>query len=161
MKIILKEYGIKDKIVYVADSFEGMPKPDTKKFPGDSGDMHHTFEHLKVSLEEVKNNFKMYGVLDERVQFIKGFFEDTMRNLDIRNLSLLRMDADMYGSTWVVLENLYHKLSGGGYLIVDDYNLNGAHQAVDDYRHLKNIQEPIMPIDGFGVYWRRFRAGSL
>ena len=155
MRIILKKYGIKNKMVYVADSFQGLPEPDVKRFPVDAGDKHHTVDYLKISLEEVKNNFKLYGVLDEQVKFIKGYFEDTMKILPIEKISMLRMDGDMYGSTWVVLENLYEKLSVGGFLTVDDYDLKGAQKATDDFRKLKNIKEPIIAIDGSGTYWKK------
>ena len=33
MRAILAAYAIEDRKVYVADSFEGMPKPDVEKFP--------------------------------------------------------------------------------------------------------------------------------
>lgn len=155
MRFILQKYSIKDKIVYVADSFEGLPKPNVEEFPQDYGDKHYTRDDAKVSLEEVKNNFKKYGVFDEQVKFIKGFFEDTMRNSSIEKLSLLRLDGDMYGSTWVVLENLYDKLSLNGYLIIDDYTLKGAYKAVLDFRKMKNIQRSIMPIDGYSIYWKK------
>jgi len=155
MRIILKKYGIKDKIIHVADSFEGIPKPNPEKFPEDSGDIHHTFQELKVSLNEVKNNFKMYGVLDNQVHFIKGFFENTMKTAPIEKLSLLRLDGDMYSSTWVVLENLYDKLSSGGYLIIDDYGLKGCKKAIDDFRLQNNITEPMQQIEADGIFWKK------
>jgi len=155
MRIILKKYGIMDKIVFVADSFEGLPKPNPEMFPEDSGDNLHTFQELKVSLNEVKNNFKMYGVLDAQVQFIKGFFENTMKTAPVEKLSLLRLDGDMYSSTWAVLENLYDKLSSGGYLIVDDYSLKGCKKAIDDFRLQNNITEPLQQIDSYGIFWKK------
>jgi len=155
MRIILKTYGIKNKIVYVADSFEGVPKPNVDKFPADKGSDLHTYDELKIGLEEVKSNFKMYDVLDEQIKFIEGFFENTMKNTPIEKLSLLRLDGDMYGATWAVLENLYEKLSVGGYLIIDDYILEPCQNAIHDFRKLKKIKEPIMPVDGSGVYWKK------
>jgi len=155
MRIILKKYGIKNKIVYAADSFEGLPKPNVNKFSADRGDDLYTYKELKIGLDEVKRNFEIYGVLDKQVKFIKGFFEDTMKNTPIEKLSLLRLDGDMYGSTWGVLENLYEKLSVGGYLIVDDFRLGACQKAIHDFRKLKNIQESIMLIDGSGAYWKK------
>lgn len=155
IKLILKKYGIKDKLVFVADSFEGLPKPNVDRFPEDEGDDLFTYDALKISLDEVKKNFQIYGALDDQVKFIKGFFEDTMKNITTNNFSLIRLDGDMYGSTWSVLENLYEKLSSGGYLIVDDYRLGACKKAIHDFRKLKNIQEPIIPIDGSGVYWKK------
>ena len=107
-KMYFDIYGMNKK-VYVADSFEGLPKPDTEKYPQDIGDEHFKQDFLKVSLEEVKHNFKSYRCLDSNVFFIKGWFSDTLKNIDI-DISLLRFDGDMYGSTMDVLNNLYEKV---------------------------------------------------
>ncbi|MCX6702724.1 MAG: hypothetical protein NTW60_02560, partial [Candidatus Wolfebacteria bacterium] len=61
---VLKAYNIKDRKVFVADSFEGLPKPEYKE---DEGDNHSLQDILKVSLEKVKNNFRRYDLLDDRV----------------------------------------------------------------------------------------------
>ncbi len=47
-----------DKIVYVADSFSGVPPPDSDKYPLDKGDYHHALPFLSVPQEEVENNFR-------------------------------------------------------------------------------------------------------
>jgi len=154
MRLILKEYGIQNKIVYSADSFEGLPKPDPK-YSVDEYDKHHTYENLKVSLEEVKNNFKLYGVLDDNVKFLKGWFKDTLKDPPFEKLSILRLDGDMYSSTWDSLTNLYDKLSVGGYLVIDDYWLLGCYAAVKDFRKKNNINEKILRIDQFGAFWKK------
>lgn len=155
MRLILKKYGVNDKIVYVADSFEGLPKPDPVKYPHDTNDMHHIIDVLKVSVEEVQNNFKTFGVLDDQVKFLKGWFKDTLKHTPIEKLSILRLDGDMYESTWDVLTNLYHKLSIGGYVIIDDYALAACHAAVDEFRSQNNIVEPIEYFDAGNVYWKK------
>ena len=156
MRMLLKEYGISDKIVYVADSFEGLPKPDPIKYPKDEGDIHYTFDFARVSLENVQNNFKSYDLLDEQVRFLKGWFKDTTKNPPFDKLSILRLDGDMYSSTWEVLENLYDKLSIGGYLIIDDYGaIPNCRQAVNDFRSQRNIHEPIEQIDWTGIFWKK------
>jgi hypothetical protein len=144
-----------DKRIYVADSFEGLPKPDEKNYPADKGDPHHTLEHLKVSLYQVQENFKKYGVLNDNVVFIKGFFKNSLKNTSIKKLSVLRLDGDMYSSTIEVLDALYHKLSVGGYCIIDDYSLPACKQAVDDFRKQHGIDEKIIIIDWTGVYWHK------
>ena len=155
MRLILKKYEIKNKIVFVADSFEGLPKPDADKYPEDANDVHHIIDVLNVSLEQVKNNFKTFGVLDEQVKFLKGWFKDTLKTEKIGKLSILRLDGDMYESTWDVLTSLYDKLSIGGYLIIDDYALTACHAAVNDFRSQNNIVEPIEYFDGGNVYWKK------
>ena len=67
---------------------------------------------------------------------------------------MLRLDGDMYESTWDGLVNLYHKLSPRGALIVDDYFLFEAQrQAVDEFRAAHGIADPIIQVDHFGGYW--------
>jgi len=155
MRLILKEYGIKNKTVYAADSFKGLPKPDVENYPEDRNDVHHTFDFARVSLDEVKKNFEQYGVLDDQVKFLSGWFEDTLLNPPFQKIAILRLDGDMYGSTWTALENLYDKLSVGGYMIIDDYELSGCRKAVDDFRLSYDIKEPIRQIDWTGIYWKK------
>lgn len=140
-----------NKIVYVADSFEGLPKPD-KKYKADIGDNHHTLEYLKVGLDEVKSNFKKYGFV-EGVVFIKGFFSESLKKVPFKKLSVLRLDGDMYSSTIEVLNLLYDKLSVGGYLIIDDFFLPSCKKAVEDFRANNNIMDEIITIDWTGIYW--------
>jgi hypothetical protein len=156
MRGILKAYGITDRTVWAADSFEGLPRPDEVLYPKDAGDPHHTYEFLAVSLDEVRENFARYGLLDDQVRFLKGWFRDTLRQAPIERIAVLRLDGDMYESTWVALTSLYPKLSVGGYAIIDDYKvIPGCREAVDEYRRRKGIDDEITEIDWAGVYWRK------
>jgi len=156
MRAVLAAHGVTNRVVYVADSFGGLPKPDTKKYPQDAGDIDFMYEDLKVSLQQVQDNFRRYDLLDEQVQFIKGWFSETLPHASIERLAILRLDGDMYGSTMDALQSLYPKVSIGGYIIVDDYGaIDRCRRAVEDYRAAHNIQDAIVPIDWTGVYWQR------
>ncbi|MBE9187212.1 tetratricopeptide repeat protein [Microcoleus sp. LEGE 07076] len=155
MKAILEIFNVKDKIVYVADSFEGLPEPDAEKYPVDNGDEHFKVDFLKVSLDEVKENFLKYNLLDDQVRFIKGFFEESLKKVEIEKISVLRLDGDIYSSTIQVLNYLYDRVAVGGYIIVDDYGLKGCRTAVDDFRKKRNITENMIKIDWTGVYWQK------
>ncbi len=148
----LNKFYKENRTIYVADSFEGLPPPD-KKYKHDTNDQHHTVKYLAVGLDEVKDNFKKYDLLDENVKFIKGFFEHSLKNTSITKLALLRLDGDMYGSTIEVLEQLYDKVSIGGYIIIDDYALQGCKKAVDDFRKDNNITSELKTVDYTGRYW--------
>lgn len=155
MKAILNTYNDSTRKVWVADSFEGLPKPE-KQYAADKGDKHHNKVALAISQEQVANNFRKYDLLDERVCFLKGWFKDTLPAAPIDKLALLRLDGDMYQSTMDALNNLYHKLSIGGYVIVDDWGaVPGCKQAVEEFRAMHNITDPIMEIDWAGVYWQK------
>lgn len=155
MRAILKAYSVSDRRVWVADSFAGLPPPNPAKYPADAGDQHHTFDLLAVTIDEVKANFEKYGLLDDQVRFLKGWFGETLPSAPINQLAVIRLDGDMYESTMDALSALYPKLSRGGYLIVDDYALAGCQQAVSDYREANQIREEIFPVDGCAVYWQR------
>lgn len=156
MRAVLKELGIADRVVWAADSFSGLPKPDAEKFPADKGNYLHALKILNVSLEDVQQNFRKYDLLDEQVRFLPGWFEDTLAAAPIDRLAVLRLDGDMYSSTIQALEALYPKVSAGGYVIVDDYNaFPNCKKAVDDYRREQGITDPVTAIDREAVYWKR------
>jgi O-methyltransferase len=141
--------------VWLADSFEGLPKPDGR-YRQDEGDRHWTFHRLSVSLDSVKCNFSRYGLLDDRVRFLQGWFKDTLPTAPIKSLAIMRLDGDMYSSTMDSLINLYWRLSVGGYVIIDDYGIERCRQAVDDFRASNQIETPLIPIDlSGGVFWRK------
>ncbi len=155
LRAVLKAYDVHDRSVWVADSFEGLPKPSPELYPDDAGDTHYECSDLAVSLVHVQDNFKKYGLLDGQVQFLKGWFRDTLPQAPIGKLALLRLDGDMYESTMDALVNLFPKLSPGGFVIVDDYGyIDSCRKAVEDYRAKHGIKDPIHEIDQFGIYWQ-------
>ena len=155
MRGILRALNIKDRRVFVADSFEGLPLPEADKYPADAGDKHHAYSFLAVSEEAVRRNFERYGLLDDQVVFLKGFFEDTLPDAPIEKVAVLRLDGDMYSSTMDALNALFHKLSPGGFCIIDDYALPGCAKAVEDFRKEHGIIEPLETIDNIAKFWRK------
>jgi Macrocin-O-methyltransferase (TylF) len=156
MKGVLVANGDQTRKVYVADSFEGLPRGKADRYAADAGDVHHKYKELAVPLDAVRENFTRYDLLDSRVAFVKGFFEHTLPGLDAGPFALIRLDGDMYESTIVALESLYPKLSPGGFLIVDDYGaVEGCRKAVEDYRGREGITAAVETIDWTGIYWRK------
>jgi hypothetical protein len=159
MRAILAAYGVSDRKVWVADSFEGLPPPDPKNFPEDEGSIFHLMRILAVSLPNVQENFRRYDLLDNQVEFLKGWFEHTLPDAPIDRLAVLRIDADMYQSTTEALQFLYPKLSPGGWVIIDDYTcIPICAKAVGDYRAAHGIDAEIRKIDWCGVYWQKPRS---
>lgn len=142
--------------VWVADAFEeSFPKSDNS-IDIDEEWQRNVYDPLKVTLAEVTENFKKYNMLDENVRFLKGWFKDTLDTPEIKKLSLLRLDGDMYSSTMQSLITLYPKLQKGGYIIVDDYySLDECRTAVNDYRKTYNITEEIIRVNWQCVYWKK------
>lgn len=165
MRAVLKAYGVTKRLVWAADSFEGLPKPDPEEFPLEakvqSGPViQKSYQNLAVSLEDVKRNFAAYGLLDDQVRFLKGWFEDTLPVAPITALSLMRVDGDFYESTRDGLSSLYDRLSIGGFVILDDYGEDSwtyCRRAVDEFRSERNIEDPMIAVDSKCFYWRRTR----
>jgi O-methyltransferase len=152
MKLYCDIYKI-DKKVFVCDSFAGLPKP-SGKFKQDDGDTHYMIPQLSISLEQVQNNFNIFKCLDEKVIFIKGFFGETLPNNElVDKLAILRMDGDMYESTYDVFYSCYDKLVDNGVCIIDDFCLPGARECTHDFRESRNIHDTLVTIDNCGVYW--------
>jgi O-methyltransferase len=157
MRGALKAFGDTERTVWAADSFEGLPAPDAARYPADAGDTFYKKGGLAVGVEQVKHNFERYGLLDDQVKFLVGWFKDTLPTAPIDELAVMRLDGDLYESTWQAIEALYPKLSPGGFCIVDDYGdlVAQCQRAIHDYRDAHGITEEIVDIDGFGAYWRK------
>ena len=155
MRGVLAAYGITDRRVWAADSFQGVPPPT---HPRDAGlDISAKFYPvLSVEVQEVRALFHRYGLLDEQTVFLEGWFKDTLSKAPINNLALLRLDGDLYESTMDALNPLYAKVANGGFVIVDDYYaLPQCAQAITDFRTSHGISEPIQQIDDSSVFWRK------
>lgn len=155
MKAVLNHLGDTSKTIWLADSFQGLPKPkfavDQKQKSYDLADC----DFLKVSVEQVQANFERFGLMDDRVKFLKGWFCDTLPTAPIRQLAILRMDGDLYESTNDALQAMYHRVAPGGFVIVDDYaSWKGCRKAIDDFRAEHQIEAEVTPIDHSGIYWR-------
>src|SRR5262249_25537137 len=142
--------------VWVADSFQGFPRAD--------GDLRDGYDlsvdlagcdFLAVPMDEVTDTFSRLGC-DRGVEFLPGFFEETLPPLAGKQWAVIRLDGDTYDSTGIALDCLYPGLAAGGYLIVDDYlSLDECREAVDDFRSAHAITEPIEKVDWNAIRWRR------
>jgi O-methyltransferase len=157
MRAVLEAYGDKTRRVWVADSFAGVPPPDTANYKADKGMRFDRLAHiLAVPETEVRANFRRYGLLDDQVRFLPGWFKDTLHDAPIDRIAVLRLDGDLYESTIQALDALYPRLSPGGFCIIDDYHVvKPCRQAVTDYRAKHGVSAEIVDIDGSGVLWRK------
>jgi hypothetical protein len=156
MRAVLNAHDEFERSVWVADSFQGMPKVDEGGHPFDREmELHQYNDVLAVSLTEVQRNFERYGLLDAQVRFLPGWFKETLPAAPIDRLAVLRLDGDLYESTMIALENLYPKLSPGGFVIVDDYLIPACSDAVHAFRDARGIVDPVLAIDGTASFWRK------
>jgi hypothetical protein len=170
MRAVLKARNVTDRNVWVADSFEGFPSLSEENTPYKDDTLPTVIEMnpggpmglgLAVPLSKVRAAFAKFDLLDDQVRFLKGWFHETLPTAPITKLAILRLDGDLYRSTMDVLEALYHKVSIGGYVIVDDYNCwPHCKKAIDEFRTARCINEKIVEIDPFAVYWKVTHSGS-
>ncbi|MEL7236515.1 MAG: TylF/MycF/NovP-related O-methyltransferase, partial [Chloroflexota bacterium] len=122
----------------------------------DKGDRLYELKGLTVTKDDVASHFERYDLLDDQVRFLEGWFKDTLPTAPIERLAVLRMDGDLYESTMDALNALYHKVSVGGYVIVDDYNaIAGCARAVDEFREAHSITDEMIKVDHHVVYWQK------
>ena len=153
---VFKAHGITDRRVWVADSFQGLPVAGPGSHPLDQHmSLHRANGVFGVPEDTVREVFRRYGLLDEQVGFLPGWFRDTLPSAPIERIAVLRLDGDLYESTMDALTWLYPKVSPGGFVIIDDYPLPACRRAVHEFRQAQGIEEPILPADLTAVYWRR------
>ena len=156
MRAVLAAYGVRDRRVFCADSFEGLPPPNATKYPADKRDRLYRFRELAISEDVVRANFAAYDLLDEQVVFLKGFFSETLPRLTAEQFAIIRLDGDMYESTMDALTNLYDRVSDGGFVIVDDYGgLKNCARAVHDFLDERKIKVDMTRVDASCVWWRK------
>jgi O-methyltransferase len=153
MRGTLEARGDTARRVWLADSFAGLPEaqnPRERRFG------LHRYTELAVSQERVEAAFVRYGLLDERVVFVPGWFSKSLGALAAETWAIVRVDADLYESTRDALAALYPRLSPGGFAVVDDYGiLPGCRRAVDQFRAANGSTEPLEWIDSSAVCWRK------
>jgi O-methyltransferase len=158
MAALLKLAGVTDRKIWACDSFEGLPAPVNAT----DGDDLSESQILKVSVERVKANFAKFDLLSDQIRFLKGWFCDSLPTAPIDKIAILRLDGDLYSSTMDSLRNLYHKVTPGGFVIVDDYNAWPAcREAVTDFLKEHKLNPEIKEIDTDAVYWKVVEPPTL
>jgi len=152
MRGYLKAHHIPDRVVWLADSFRGLP-PAASEVHGVDPVLNR---HLAVSAATVRDAFERYDLWDDRVRLVEGWFNDTLPTLPAQRLAVLRLDGDLFGSTITGLAALYPRVAPGGFVIIDDYYaVGGCRAAVDAFRARAGITAPMTPIDWTGMVWRK------
>jgi O-methyltransferase len=156
VRALLMVYQVTGLTIWLADSFEGMPVPTQRDAALDPDKDFSRQSFLRVSEEEVRENFRRLDLFDEKqLRFIKGWFKDSLPRAPIERLAVLRLDGDHYSSTMDTLAALYDKVSPGGFVIVDDYHTwKGCREAVDEFRAARGITAPLERVDWSGAYFR-------
>lgn len=156
---LLKSQPGHGRKVYGADSFEGIPPAKPDQYPADSA--HTGCDGMEILNDNSKARVEGYlsrlGLLSEDLVLVEGWFNETLANIETEKFAVIRADGDTYESTIQILENLYPKLSDGGYIIIDDYfSWAGCRSAVEEFRGMNaGACGELITVDWTAVYWRK------
>jgi Macrocin-O-methyltransferase (TylF) len=125
---LLVEFARRSNVeAYLLDTFEGFEERDLVGL-----DTGQPAQFSDTSIEEVKS---LVG--EQRVNFIKGHFPDSIRYLPGNlSFSIAHIDCDLGAPFYAALNYFYNHLARGGFLIMHDYsNLywDGAERAIDTF----------------------------
>jgi hypothetical protein len=139
----LMHFGDTSRRIFLYDTFRGMPKPNELDIRWDGVPALPTWERFRQNgrkwgfggpQDHVRNVVYSSGYPEDKFVFVEGMVEDTLPATRPEKISLLRLDTDLYSSTYHELVHLYPVLSVGGVLIIDDYGwLLGAQIATDQF----------------------------
>ena len=135
--------------LYLFDTFDwswpDLTKWDTKYGQGTAAERNAVLEKRRNAPQEwldaqgvsesiVRDLIVGTGYPPEKIHTIKGFVQDTIPENAPEKIALLRLDTDLYESTYHELVHLYPRLAGGGVLFIDDYPTErGCVKAVEQY----------------------------
>jgi O-methyltransferase len=134
--------GSKHRTIHGFDSFRGMPErnPD---FDNDASAANLAPGSLAASATDVRSIVQSTGYPSELLVLHEGWFENTVPAANIKNIAILRIDGDFYGSYKIALENFWEKVTPGGFVIFDDWVFAGCRQAVAEFFASRNIKSYI------------------
>lgn len=146
MALAIVDEGAIDRRVHLFDSFQGVEAagPEDHTWRKEHGDKAGISAQ---TLEQVQAHMKEWGIPEIVLDYHPGWFEHSL-HLDafkIPQVAVLRVDCDLYEPTLATLSAFHQRVVPGGWIIADDYGLEGARKAVN---HFLGV-EPI--------YWRRPR----
>lgn len=169
-QIIAMRYGAPDKLIHAFDSFAGIPNPSNKddQMPGikyfteeerlllpNPGEQELiTTGMTAVSVEDFKKHLVDSGAGLGNLEIHEGWFEETMPKNTVGDIALLRLDGDLYNSTYVCLKHLFPKVIKGGVIILDDYELKGCKDACNEYFEFIGYKPEWQEISNIGFFYK-------
>jgi len=110
---------------------------------------------FQPSMEVVRSLFKKYDC-DHNLEIVEGFIENSLQGINLSKIAFLHLDIDTFSSTTFALEQLYSKISTGGWVIIDDYHVNlyQCREAVEKFRKTNNISNEMVTIGRYPCGWQ-------
>ena len=161
LALINREFGRDERMLWLFDSYQGLPDPTKDDYEGDK-----TGTHVRPlpkgsclgTYEEVSRLLFVHNqISSQAISMVKGWFQDTLpvTRSKIGPIAVLRLDGDWYESTKVCFENLFDQVSNNGFVILDDYfSCFGCKKATDEFLAARGKTYPIIPDGRGGAYFQ-------
>lgn len=148
--ILLAQEAKGDRRFFGLDVFAMIPPPTSEKDDAKSKQRYETIASGQATgfgedtyygyrddlYEHVAGQLARFGtpVDGQRINLVKGLFEDTFPTLDIGQIAFAHIDCDWYDPVRYCLEETAQRLAPGGVIVIDDYNdYAGCRTAVDEF----------------------------
>ena len=152
-RILKQKQALPQRQVWLFDTFEGLPAP-TANDPDYEQAKEHTGGCLGT-LDEVRGLIARSGI-EEHYRFVKGLFQETLARTDTGALAVLHVDGDWYDSTLCVLNELYDRVTPGGFIQIDDYHhWEGCRKATDEFLRQRGPTVKLEHTGSTAVYFRK------
>jgi O-methyltransferase len=140
------------RAVHLFDAWEGLPETTAE----DGAEAAAWTGQVVGSPARVNAIMKELGIPEERINFHRGWFNETFPKVDVPQVALAHIDCDFYDSTKLCLEKWYPVLSPGGIMQFDDYDaFSGCRKAVDEFFAQHPGLKPEAVGDGASAYFFR------
>lgn len=171
-QLIAMAHGAKgsDKVIFGFDSFIGIPfcsnrdnqmpgikflsKEEQAALPNPGEQVLETSGATAVSMDDVMKHIQESGLKTGKIILVPGWFENVLPTYDTGPIAMLRLDGDLYNSTWVCLQHLFPKVIKGGCVVVDDYQLPGCRAACDEYFDLIGYKPDYKFISNIAFFYK-------
>lgn len=169
-QVIAMRTGAPKMKIHAFDSFQGLPLPSNRdnQMPGLKYLTPHEILNLPdpgkqelvttgataVSVESFKEHLINSGVGLDNIVIHEGWFEETVAKSDTGPIAILRLDGDLYNSTFVCLQHLFERVDPGGCVIIDDWELPGCRAACEEYFSLINYEPDYKFISNIAYFYK-------
>jgi cephalosporin hydroxylase len=150
----LAAYEVSGRRMWVADRFATAGSAGTR-----DGLRRDGFRFAR-DFNTVREGFARFGLLDDRVVFLQGPPSRTLAEAPIDEIAVLRVESQEPDEVAAVLGALYDRVTPGGFVVVDGYGAPECEAAVEEFRSLHGLVEPLERVDWSAAAWRKTGDGT-